>query len=237
MALLLPLFPSYSLSGFPFHKKPTFASLVKSPKSGREATGFQQIFPLWEFDLSFEILRDQSQNQTPFTATLGFTDFQALSGFWVERAPPFGLFIYQDLKDFSKTGQIIGTGNGVIATFSMVRTFGTGTYSLTEPVGIVDVRTGKVLNVYLNGVLLAQPGNWTIDQNLHMLRFASPPGGGITITADFDYFYLCRFIGDSIELEEFMVGRWTIKSLRFRSTRPTLTDYTIANINSSLITP
>lgn len=235
--LLLPLFPSEALAGYSAHKRPTFASLVQSPVSGREVTNSEQIYPLWEFELPFEILRDQSQNQTPFAATLGYTDLQTLSGFWVQAGAQFGSFIYQDLTDYSRTDQIIGTGDGATSSFPLVRTFGTPPLALVEPIGAIDVRIGKTVNVYLNGIPLSQTGNWWIGDELRTIRFTTPPGGGVVITMDFDFFYLCRFIEDSLELEEFMTGRWTIKRLRFRSTRRGPTSATIIDIDSTKTKP
>lgn len=237
MTLLLSILPLPSLVGFPILKKPTFASLVHSPPSGREVTGFQQVYPLWEFELPFEILRDQSQNQSPFAPTIGFTDMTTLSAFWLECGSQFGSFVYQDPTDYARTDQLIGFGDGVSRAFTIVRTFGIGAYSLVEPVGIVDARAGQPLNVYVDGSLVPQTDNWWIDENLHVLRFVSPPAFGAVITMDFNFFYMCRFIEDSLELEEFMTGRWTVKKLRFRSMPSADTAYTLLDIDEDVITP
>jgi hypothetical protein len=128
----------------------------------------------------------------------------------------------------------------------MKRTWGTGAYAFLEPVGIVDVREGATLNVYLNGTLVPQAGNWWIDSDLRTLKFAYVIGAGQTITADFSFFYFCRFLDDELPLEEFFQGYWSIKSLRFRSTVADPSPpagsifapgYTIPNQDNDLITP
>jgi hypothetical protein len=92
---------------------------------------------------------------------------------------------------------------------------------VTEPVGIVDVRVGKVINVYLNGVPLAQSGNWWIDpQTLNQLWFVAAPGAGVVVTMDFSFLYFCRFIDDKLSLKEFYKGYWSLDSIKFRQTRP-----------------
>ena len=238
----LPLFPSTALAGYSVHKKPTFASIVQSPPSGREVTGSQQVYPLWEFELPFEILRDQSQNGAFFAPTLGYTDLQVFLSFWLSRIGQFGSFIYQDLDDCSRIGQVIGTGDGVATAFTMVRQWGSGALGLVEPVGIVDVRNTptQTLSIYLDGVLQTQAFNWWIDTDLRTLRFLEAPGSGVAITADFSYFFFCRFIEDALDMSEFMTGRWENKGLKFRSARPnpvnTISSYTIADQNIELTT-
>lgn len=47
--------------------------------------------------------------------------------------------------------------------------------------------------------------------------------GGINagqITVDFDYAFLCRFLDDQNDFEEFMNGLWKIERLKFRSVKP-----------------
>lgn len=243
MTFQLVIFPNPSSINVKFsvHKKPVFATLIQTPGSGREVTRFQQSSPFWEYELQFEILRDQSQNSAVFQAVSGFQEMQTLSAFWLSRNGQYGAFLYSDPDDNSRTGQIIATANGVLTSFPIVRTFGVGTYAFNEQVGIVDVRTGATLNVYLNGVLLAQSGNWWIDTDLRTLRFVTPPANGVVITMDFSFFYFCRFIEDKLDLEEFMTGRWSVKSLKFRSTMPdpptSGNPYTIPNQNTTLTTP
>jgi uncharacterized protein (TIGR02217 family) len=218
MTIALEIFPSVPSSGYSIHRKPTFASIVRTPPSGREVTEIQNLYPLWEFELPYEILREQSLNSAPFAPVSGFHELTQISEFWMRRNGQYGAFIYLDPDDNTRVGQTIGTGDGTTSTFVMVRTWGSGLLQLTEPVGVVDVRIGVTLNIYLNGVLLSQPGNWWISsKDLRTLSFTTPPGNGVVITADFSYFYYCRFIEDVIDLEEFMTGRWTLKSLKFRS--------------------
>lgn len=123
----------------------------------------------------------------------------------------------------------------------MVRTWGSGSYSFTEPVGIVDVRIGATLNIFLNGSPLSQIGNWWIDDDLRTLRFSNAPANGVVITATFSFFYFCRFLEDELDLSEFYTGRWELKTLKFRSTRPdppaSGNPYTILNQNTTLTTP
>ncbi|HET6377939.1 MAG TPA: glycoside hydrolase TIM-barrel-like domain-containing protein [Methylocella sp.] len=40
------------------------------------------------------------------------------------------------------------------------------------------------------------------------------------ITVDFDYAFLCRFLEDQVDFDQFMNGLWKVESLKFRSVKP-----------------
>lgn len=218
----IPLFPAEPLIkvGYSVHKKPTFASIVSSPTSGREVTGYQMPYPLWEFELSYEVLRDQGKNPSPFSDVLGYTEMQTLSEFWLLLNAQYGTFIYQDPDDYSRQGQLIGVGDGTTKAFLLRRTWGFAPYAVSEPIGIADVRVGVTFNVYIDGIIIPQAGSWWIDTDLRTLKFVTPPPNLKNITADFSFFYYCRFLEDTLDLEEFAYGWWRVASLKFRSTLP-----------------
>jgi hypothetical protein len=49
---------------------------------------------------------------------------------------------------------------------------------------------------------------------------AIPLPGAVAITADFSYAFVCRFLDDQEDFEEFMNGLWQVQSLKFRSVKP-----------------
>lgn len=53
-----------------------------------------------------------------------------------------------------------------------------------------------------------------------MLSFVTAPPSGVAITADFSFAYLCRFLDDQADFENFMSGLWKVSSLKFRSVKP-----------------
>jgi len=73
--------------------------------------------------------------------------------------------------------------------------------------------------VYLNGVTQS-PGSYSVDPNTGLVTFGTPPGSGRVITADYSYFFRCRFIDDSYAFENFMFRLWQLKKLTFISVRP-----------------
>jgi len=52
-----------------------------------------------------------------------------------------------------------------------------------------------------------------------LLTFVTPPSTGLVITADFSYWFRCRFVDDSYDFENFMYRLWQLKKLTFISVR------------------
>jgi uncharacterized protein (TIGR02217 family) len=211
--MTFPVMPA--LNGFSIHKRPTFATTVQTPKSGREVTNFQQYLPVWEFELVYEILRDQTQNTIPFSYFSGKTDVQQLMGLFAACSGEYGFFYFTDTSDASRTKQPLGLGDGSTQNFRLLRTITLNSLTYTEPVGGINL--GESVTVFVNDVAVPESGNWTISADLTTLEFTTPPGSGATVTISFSYYYLCRFITNDAEFEEFMYGRWLQQGLRFRS--------------------
>jgi hypothetical protein len=51
------------------------------------------------------------------------------------------------------------------------------------------------------------------------VTFASAPGAGVTVSADFHWYLLCRFDDDSEDAEEFMEALYALQSLKLRTVR------------------
>ncbi len=209
----LPILPN--LHGFSVHKRPTFATILQTPPSGREVAAPQYNLPLWEFELTYEVLRGGIQNRSLYSSASLYTEFQRMIETFLISAGQFGWFYFNDSSDNSRLGQPIGTGDGVTVSFPMIRTWNEGFLSLTEPVG--GVNTDLPVVVYLNGVLVVSAGHWNISADQRNLVFLSPPGGGVTITSDFSFFYRCRFIDDAFDAEEFFRNYFSVRALKFRS--------------------
>ncbi len=69
----------------------------------------------------------------------------------------------------------------------------------------------------------APPGanttGWSLVQP-NTLTFSGTPATGVAITADFAYAFICRFLDDQEDFENFMSGLWKVDSLKFRSVKP-----------------
>jgi hypothetical protein len=73
----------------------------------------------------------------------------------------------------------------------------------------------KGVAVYDNGALLG-PSDWSLTLP-NQLVFASAPTAGHAITADFDYWYVCRFVDDATDASQFASKLWDLQKLDFVS--------------------
>jgi hypothetical protein len=218
MSAQIPIFPNLPY-GFPFKKSPTFQGISNVTPSGRSVRAAQRNFPQYEYELTFEGLRDQTLNAQPYAPLAGYVEFQQLLGAFLALGGRFGMFLFSDPSDNSRANGFLGTGDGATVMFDVFRTIGQGA-TAAEPIGALDL-TGA-FNVYFDGVF--QGSGYAIadgsDGSSATITFASPPGSGVTITIDFSFYYLCFFSEDQLDFEEFFKNYYALKSLKFRTVLP-----------------
>lgn len=198
-------FPSLPGLGWSVTKTPTFQTRIQRAASGRELRALDYPTPLWQFTLVYDFLRD--------SPAVGYDELRTLMGFYLLCQGAFNTFLFQDPTDFSVVGQGVGIGNGATTVFQLGRTMTGGFF---EPVANIS---SSSLRVYFNGVLQINAGLLT-QSDWGILTFVVPPAIGTVITADFLYYFRCRFIQDSYGFENFMNGLWSLKQLSFISVRP-----------------
>jgi uncharacterized protein (TIGR02217 family) len=202
--------------GYSITKKPVFASIVQSFKSGREVRNAQQTFPLFEYELKYETLKDQTQNQTPYAPNAGSTALEQLSSLFLFCNGQYGRFIFEDLSDCSRTGQILGAGDGTTVNFSIIETISDASSGEDFSFVIGMLNQSHPFTVYVNGVPKVFGVDYSVDSAGVQITFASAPANATTISMDFYFYYLCRFISDEQEFEQFVKNWWT-SSIKFRS--------------------
>ena len=108
-------------------------------------------------------------------------------------------------------GQSIGTGDGSTTTFPFGVSIG--------GVSLSPANVGSSPNIYLNGV--PQSSGYTVNTTAlsPSVTFATAPASGVAVTADFDWFFLCRFDDDSEDAEEFMAQLYELQSVKLRTVR------------------
>lgn len=187
------VFPVLPGLGWSVIQTPQWSTKVQVATSGRELRSAWFSMPKWGIKLTYEILR----------ATTGFTELQTLLGFFNARQGSFDSFLYDNPNDDSVTAQMIGTGNGSQAVFSLCRAYG----GFVEPTMNINVITG----IYLNGVPTSA---YTVD-GYGNVTFTTAPGSGVAITWSGSFYYRCRFVKDTAEFEEFMYQLWKLNELEF----------------------
>ena len=180
-------------------KRPTFSSIVQRAASGREVRAALWSYPIWVWKLTYDLLRDDATNE-----------LRTLMGFFLARQGSFDSFLYSDPSDSSVTAQSIGAGTGALKTFQLVRALG----GFVEPV--FDVNGTPTIKV--NGVTQTTPAQYSINST-GLVTFVTAPASGATITADFSYYFRCRFKEDMAEFTNFASKLWAARTIEFTSVK------------------
>jgi uncharacterized protein (TIGR02217 family) len=205
MPLVFPALPGLAWS---VTKSPTFQTRIQRAVSGRELRALDYPYPLWQFTLIFDLLRDNP--------AAGYDELRTLMGFFMLCQGAFGTFLFRDPTDDRVTGQQIGVGDASTTVFQLQRAMGTTLPGggFQEPI----VAPNIVSAVYLDGITQS-PASYSVDPNTGLITFETAPGGGLIITTDFSYYFRCRFVDDSYAFENFMFQLWQLKKLTFISVR------------------
>lgn len=186
--------------GFTWHKIPNFNTNVKQAVSGPSVRNALMPYPIWGFQGEYDILEDASG---------AASSLKTLMGFFLQMKGQFDTFLFKDNDDYSVTaGPTTFPADGVTTQFEFARTLG----GFVEKVGQVDV--GKTLHVYRNGVLI-NPSAYTVTMP-NLIVFSVAPAAG-TITADFEFFFVCKFKADSMDFEKFADKFWQLQTIEFES--------------------
>jgi uncharacterized protein (TIGR02217 family) len=168
--------------------------------SGREIAMRYQAYPLYRFQVNYEVLRDVAA--TP--------DYDTLAGFVSQMWSTYDTFLYTDFSDNSVTDSNFGTGDGTTTKFQLTRTFGAGGFTVKEPVQNVNVLT----NIKKNSVVQTNPTNYTIDAN-GLVTFAVAPAAALPLTWTGTYYYRCRLESDEVDVNNMGAGMWNLAGLSF----------------------
>jgi uncharacterized protein (TIGR02217 family) len=204
-------FPVLIGQGWSVTKTPIFQTRVQRAVSGRELRALDYPYPLWRFTLTFNYLPDAT---SPPSGSPGNTDLRNLMGFFMVCQGAYNTFTYWDPSDNTELGQGLGTGDGSTTVFQLQRGFGFGGVYFQEPI----TEPNAITAIYFNGVAQS-PSIYSLGAN-GLITFTTAPGSGVDITADFNFYFLCRFVDDSADFEQFMSRISQLKKLSFISVRP-----------------
>ena len=113
-------------------------------------------------------------------------------------------FRYKDWADYksslpslaiSPTDQQIGTGNGSLKTFQLVKRYTSGAQSWTRTIakpvaGTIMIALG----------LVEQMSGWTLDATTGIVTFTTAPGNGVIVRAGFEFDVPVRFDTDMLDV-------------------------------------
>lgn len=199
--MTVPVFPSLAGLGWDVVRTSEWRTGLQESVSGKETQIAYWSSPRYRWELTFDLLRSAA----------GYAEFQTLLGFFDQMQGRGGRFLFADPDDCSVSGQAVGTGDGTTRVFQLVRTLGGATAPVLAP--------NAVSTVKLAGAV--QASGWTASvygsASPGALTFVSAPSVGAAVTADFTYYWPCRFDDDKLDLTKFMSQLWSGKSVTFKS--------------------
>lgn len=192
------VYPSLPGLAWSVYRQPMFAVTLRENEAFREASEVVMTQCFYEFDLSYEMLRNKN----------GYTELDTIQSFFLAMRGSYDYFKFQDPNDYSVTLGALGVGDGTNRVFILARNTGP---SYFEAVGYLNTLTG----VYLNGVLQS-PANYVVTAP-NVITFNTAPGAGVTVTATFTFYYLCRFADDLQQYDQFCSTMWELGQVKLKS--------------------
>lgn len=186
------VFPSFAGLSWDIGTSPQFNTKIHRAVSGSEVRAAFMVYPLWTFKQKYELLRDSATSN----------ELKTLLGFFGARLGSFDSFLYTHLPDCAVTAHSFGTGNGVAASFQLLRSYG----GFVEPIQNLN----GVPSIYVNGVLTSCTISGT-----GLVTFAAPPANGAVLTWTGAFYYRCRFLADMIDMNQFMKNLYNLSKLEF----------------------
>jgi uncharacterized protein (TIGR02217 family) len=160
---------------------PEFNTTVVTMKSGQESRNQNWIESRVRWDIS--------------TAIKDKGDAEILLAFFRARKGRAHAFRFKDHLDYIATLQPIGTGNSVLTTFQLSKTYNDGLISTNR---VITRPVAGTVRIYFNGV--EQLSGWTVNSTTGVVTFSSAPGTGVAITASFEFDIPARFDTDQLRV-------------------------------------
>lgn len=225
-----PIFPALPPITWSVFRKPIMASRVAIATTGRETQVAQAAYPRIAFKVSYgktSWLRERTQNINPWLPLNAYTELEAITSLYLACGGPYGEFYYDDPDDNSRTNQYVGTALGYSPAtapppganqwvFPIPVQWGTGPFTppMSFPIGGVNV----LQQVYFDG----HPAfsGWVVDSTntaIDFSAYSSPPSG--RITADFTFYYRCRFLDDKLSFSQWAKNLWENAEVNFETVK------------------
>ena len=193
----LPVLPFLPGQAPTVKKTPTWSSKVKRAGSGRERRTALWPYPLWSFELSYEVIRHRPSAD----------ELAILWEFFNVAQGQFLPWLFVDPTDNQVASQQFAIGDGAGATFQLtraIRSWSEPVYAAYAPAITVGGAPTSAFTQVPNGAI----------------TFAAPPASGAALTWSGTFYFGCRFSQDDLSFEQIVAQLWSCKSLKFVSVRP-----------------
>src|ERR1041384_2014326 len=152
------IFPSLPGLGWSVVKSPRFATRIQRAVNGRELRALDQPYPLWNWPLTYPLLRDRNDTRAPPMGAggpgIGYDELRILAGFFLQQQGAVHPFLFDDPTDDIAVAQPLGTRDSSRTVFQLLRNMGDFAEPITAP--------NTVSAVYFDGILQSA-ANYTID--------------------------------------------------------------------------
>ena len=181
-------------------KAPVWNTKVVKATSGKERRTALRPYPLWQFNLQYEVIRHRATLDEVATF---YEFFNTMQGMYLP-------FLYLDPSDNAVAAQPFATGDGTTVAFQLMRSIN----SWSEPVYAAYAPT-----IFVNGTAKTLGTDYTMTGNGKVTFFTAPVTGAV-LTWTGNFYYLCRFDQDDLTLSQIMNLLWSGKGLKFTSIIP-----------------
>ncbi|GLR26506.1 DUF2460 domain-containing protein [Limnobacter litoralis] len=192
----LAVFPTLEGLSWEVKTTPTFNTITHRSISGYEVRAALMQYPLWQFSLSYEFLRNNAAHE----------ELKTLLGFFLARQGSFNAFLYSNPNDNTVTDQLVATGDGSTKDFQLIRSYG----GFIEPVQ--NLNGSPVIKV--DGAAMVEGTDYTVSPT-GMLSLSTAPASTKQVTWSGAFYYRVRFLADQAEFNEFMKDLFELKQLEF----------------------
>jgi hypothetical protein len=190
------VFPDLPGLEYPLKRTARWARREYKSASGRSLRSTYWSWPVWEFSLSFEFLRDG----------YGYDEMQQLVAFFNSRYGPTVEFLFRDDAGFLLADQTFGVGDGVRTQFALTRTVG----GISEPVGAAIVQQIKVAAAATTAFTLL---------NDRVIQFNVAPALGAQLKWSGYYWLRCVFSDESLTFEKFTSWLHSSKTVKIETVK------------------
>lgn len=201
--MALPLFPSLRGIQYPTEKIFKLDTIVQMSQSGHEVRlpNWTQARYQWRLPYGYlpnYFAPNDPTTQNPVQWPQDSLDLQTLAGFYELMLGQGNVFRFFDPTDYttspnlsSPTPSAIGIGDGVTTAFQLARVWA-GMPHFVYAVNSTTVQGAP--KIYINNSLQSG-GSYSIGTT-GVVTFNSAPSFGSSITADFSFYFVCRFATD-----------------------------------------
>jgi uncharacterized protein (TIGR02217 family) len=198
------VFPTLAGQTIEVQRSYIWKSQVQESPSGKQSAIGYMLFPLVQYQLSFDWLNDAAAT----------SDLKALQGLHNAVQGRADFFLFTDPDFNSVTAQNFGTGDGVNTAFLVtVRYQNSGGPGTVE---LIQAFNGAP-SIYVNGVLQTLGTAYTLANGVVTFLSGHIPAASAALTWTGSFYYQCRFDKDNYPFAKFMNKWWALKQMTFKS--------------------